>query len=403
MHLFRSLLGVCALSAATLAFTTGCGGKAKSGANHGTHGADNASQDPAGFSGAGVMKTPFGETKEGQAVNLYTLKNKNGVVAKITDYGGIVTELHVPDAKGQLGDVVLGYKTIDEYIASSPYFGAIIGRYGNRIAKGKFTLDGTEYTLATNNGPNHLHGGKKGFDKVVWAAREQRDDGNVGATLKLAYTSADMEEGYPGKLDCVVTYTLTNDNALRIDYEARTDKPTVVNMTNHSYFNLAGEGSGDVLGHEMTINADHYLPVDSTSIPTGEVATVKGTPFDFTTPHTIGERIDQTPGKPNGYDHNYCLKPSANGKPMLAARVREPKTGRVMEVWTTEPGVQFYTANYMDGSNVGKAGTPYNFRNAFCLETQHWPDSPNQPKFPSTTLRPGEVYKSTTLYKFTTP
>jgi aldose 1-epimerase len=391
MHLIRSLLGVCALST-TLAFAPGCGSQA---------------DKTADFSGNGIMITPFGHTKEGQDVKLYTLKNTNGVVAKITNYGGILTELHVPDKSGKNADVVLGYKTVDEYIKASPYFGALIGRYGNRIAKGKFTLDGKEYTLATNNGPNHLHGGKVGFDKKVWNVEAAEHHGDTGPMLKLSYSSADGEEGYPGKLDVVVTYTLTNDNALRIDYEAKTDKPTVLNLTNHSYFNLAGEGApGDVLGHEMTINADHYLPVDATSIPTGEIAPVKGTPFDFTTPHTIGERIEQTPGKPYGYDHNYILKgreKDTDHKLELAARVYEPNSGRVMECWTTEPGVQLYTGNYLDGSNVGKSGKPYKIRNAFCLETQHWPDSPNQPKFPSTTLRPGETFKSTTIYKFPTP
>jgi len=302
----------------------------------------------------------FGKTKDGQEVELYTLTNKSGIVAKIMT------------------------------------FGAIAGRYANRIAKGKFTLDGKEYTLATNNGPNHLHGGNKGFDKQVWTASPSGDN-----AVKLTYLSKDGEEGYPGNLTTTVTYTLTDQNELKIHYEATTDKPTVLNLTNHSYFNLAGNNAGPILDHEMQIFADYYTPVDETSIPTGEIAPVKGTPFDFTTPHRIGERIDQTPGKPNGYDHNYVLKEATGGTGLVhAVRVREPKSGRIMEVRTTQPGVQFYTGNYLDGKQIGKEGRPYEFRNGFCLETQHFPDSPNRPNFPSTVLRPGQTFKSTTIYKF---
>ena len=358
----------------------------------------------AGGAKAGVVKSDFGKTKEGEAVDLYTLTNKNGLVAKITNYGGIVTELHVPDKNGQMGDIVLGFKNIDGYLAGHPYFGALIGRYGNRIAKGKFTLDGKEYTLATNNAPNHLHGGEKGFDKVVWKAQPV-EQGKNGPALKLTYVSKDGEEGYPGTLTTHVTYTLTNDNELRIDYEATTDKPTVVNLTNHSYFNLAGENAGTIHDHEMQIFADRYTPVDETSIPTGELAPVKGTPFDFTTPHKIGERIEQTGGKPVGYDHNFVLGPNTekkSGTLHLAVRVSEPTSGRVMEIHTDQPGVQFYSGNYLDEKQTGKQGKPYAFRHGFCLETQHFPDSPNQPEFPSTELRPGTPFKSSTVHKFST-
>ena len=368
--------------------------------------ANESREDASGKSGggkAGIVKSDFGKTKEGEAVDLYTLTNKNGLVAKITNYGGIVTELHVPDKNGQMGDVVLGFKNIDGYLAGHPYFGALIGRYGNRIAKGKFTLDGKEYTLAANNDPNHLHGGKKGFDAVMWKAEPIKEPSAVG--VKFSYTSKDGEEGYPGTLNVTATYTLTNDDALRIDYEATTHKPTVLNLTNHSYFNLAGENAGTIHDHVLQMWADRYTPVDETSIPTGELAPVKGTPFDFTTPHAIGERIEQTGGKPVGYDHNFVLNPNnqkkSGGLP-LAVRVTEPTSGRVMEVYTDQPGVQFYTGNYLDEKQTGKEGRPYKFRNGFCLETQHFPDSPNRPDFPSTELRPGKTFKSSTIHKFTT-
>ncbi len=342
-----------------------------------------------------IEKSPFGKTAEGKDVDLYTLTNTNGLKAQIMTYGGIVTSLLVPDKNGVFADIVLGCDSLEEYIKGTPYFGALIGRYGNRIAKGKFTLDGVEYTLATNNGPNHLHGGLKGFDKVVWNAEQMQTD--KGPALKLTYLSKDGEEGYSGNLSCTVIYTLTNDNELKISYEAETDKNTVINLTHHSYFNLGGHNSGDILGHELTINADSFTPVDKDLIPTGEIKSVKGTPMDFTNPMAIGSRIKQVQG---GYDHNYVLK-SSDGSLALAALVYEPKSGRVMEVFTTEPGVQFYTGNFLDGSNKGK-GAVYNKHNGFCLETQHFPDSPNKPQFPSTVLKPGDKYKHETVYKFST-
>jgi aldose 1-epimerase len=348
---------------------------------------------------ARVEKQDFGKTKAGTPVDLYVLTNANGVQAKIATYGGIVTELHVPDRDGKLADVVLGFDNLQSYLAGHPFFGTITGRVANRIAKGKFTLDGKEYKLAVNNGPNSLHGGLQGFDKKVWKAEPIEASDGVG--VKLSYLSKDGEEGYPGNLSVTVTYTLTNQNELRIDYQATTDKATPVNLTNHSYFNLAGAKSGsDVLGHELTLEADHYTPADETLIPTGEIQSVKGTPLDFTTPHTIGERIAQLPKSIGGYDHNFVLN-SGGKKLALAARVREPKTGRIMETYTTEPGVQLYTANFMDGSTKGKGGVRYGKHAGLCLETQHFPDSINQPKFPSVVLRPGQEYKTTTIYKFT--
>ena len=341
-----------------------------------------------------IQKESFGTTKDGQAVDLYTLTN-NGVTAKITNYGGILTSLVVPDRDGNPGDVVLGYDTLDENIADNPYFGALIGRYGNRIAKGKFTLDGAEYTLATNNNENHLHGGIQGYDKVVWDA--ESSDLDDGVALKLTYLSKDGEEGYPGNLSCTVVYTLTDDNELVIDYEATTDKATVINLTHHSYFNLGGHDSGEILDHELTLTADNYTPVDSGLIPTGEIATVAGTPMDFTSPTPIGDRIAQVDG---GYDHNWVLN-NTDGSLALAARAYDPKTGRVMEISTTEPAIQFYAGNFLDGTQKGK-GAEYLKNNAFCLETQHYPDSPNQPAFPSVVLRPGEKYTHKIVHKFST-
>jgi aldose 1-epimerase len=340
-----------------------------------------------------ITKDSFGSTSEGVAVDLYTLTSAGGIEVKMTNYGGIITSLKTPDRDGNLDDIVLGYDTLAEYIEGSPYFGALIGRYGNRIAKGKFTLDGVEYTLAKNNLGNHLHGGIIGFDKIVWTAEQIKDD--TGASLKLKYLSKDGEEGYPGNLDCTVIYTLTSDGRLKISYEAQTDKPTVINLTSHSYFNLAGHASGDILDHELMLNANRYTPVDTTLIPTGQIAPVKGTPLDFTTPTPIGERIAQIEG---GYDHNFVLN-SSDGSPALAARVYEPKTGRVMEISTTEPGIQFYSGNFLDGSNKGKGAT-YNKHNGFCLETQHFPDSPNKPDFPSVVLRPEEKYTQLTVHEF---
>lgn len=344
-----------------------------------------------------IQKESFGRTQDGQEVYLYTLKNDKGVTVQITNFGGIITSILTPDKSGQMGDVVLGFDSVgayqsEAYMKSMPYFGAIIGRYGNRIANGKFTLDGKVYTLATNNGPNHLHGGIKGFDKVVWSVDElpQRN------ALRLTYVSKDGEEGYPGTLTTTVIYTLTDDNELRIDYDAITDKPTPVNLTNHTYFNLAAGKAEDALGHILMINADRFTVVDQSLIPTGELRAVKGTPMDFTTPQAIGSRIGQVEG---GYDHNYVLiNPDSTLR--LAATVYEPITGRYMEVLTTEPGVQFYSGNFLDGSLTGKGGEVYRRHYGFCLETQHFPDSPNQPGFPSTILNPGEKYVQTTIYKF---
>jgi aldose 1-epimerase len=343
-----------------------------------------------------IQKEAFGKTAEQEAVDLYTLTNNKGASVKIMTYGGIVTSLRVPDRNGKMGDVVLGYDDLESYLKSNPFFGALVGRYGNRIAKGKFSLNGKEYTLARNNDPNHLHGGNKGFDKVVWKAKEL--SGRQGPSLVLSYVSKDGEEGYPGKLTVTVIYTLTHNNELKIAYSATTDKLTVVNLTHHSYFNLAGEG--DVLKHELMLAADHFTPVDATLIPTGEYRSVKGTPMDFTRPFAIGARIDQADEQlkfGRGYDHNWILN-NRKGTLGLAARAYEPTTGRVMEVYTTEPGIQFYSGNFLNGT--GKGGRAYTPRSGFCLETQHFPDSPNQPKFPSTSLRPGQRYQTTTVYRF---
>ena len=344
-----------------------------------------------------VKKTLFGKTAEGQEVHLFTLSNRGGLVAKVITYGALLMELHVPDERGHSADVVLGFDSLDGYLKGHPFFGTTTGRVANRIARGKFTLDGKEYQLAINNGPHHLHGGIKGFDKRVWTAKESLGAG--GPRVKFEYRSPDGEEGYPGNLDVEVTYTVTDLNELRIDTRASTDKATPVNLTNHSYFNLAGAESGDILDHELTIFADFYLPVDETTTPTGEIAPVKGTPLDFTTPAAIGARIGQVEAKTRGYDHNFCLR-SQDGSLALAARARDPKTGRVMEVYTTQPGVQLYTANYLDGSLVGKGGARYGKRDGFCLETQHYPDSVNRPSFPTVILRPGQTYQQTTVFKF---
>ncbi len=351
--------------------------------------------------GVGVAKAEFGKTADGTPVDLYTLTNAHGMKAKIITYGGVVTELDAPDRDGKMGDVVLGFDNLKSYLAGDPYFGALIGRVANRVAKGRFTLGGKEYKLVKNNGPNALHGGEKGFDKVVWKGEpvESKD----GPALKLSYVSKDGEEGYPGALSVTVVYTLTNDDALQIDYQATTDKATPVNLTNHSYFNLAGPGSGDVLDETLTIAADKYTPVDDTLIPTGELKSVKGTPYDFTKPERIGARIGELKGDPaksdpGGYDINYVLN-GGNG-PAFAARVSDPKSGRIMEVWTTEPGLQFYTGNFLDGTLTGKNGVVYKKHQALCLEADHFPDSVNHPDFPSTILEPGKTYKQTTIYKF---
>jgi aldose 1-epimerase len=342
----------------------------------------------------------FGTAPDGVDVQLYTLNNAHGVQIRITNYGGIVTQLLVQDRDGDLADVVLGYDSLSAYLESSPYFGAIVGRYGNRIARGRFVLDGVEYNLATNNGDNHLHGGLKGFDKVVWDAEPHSGEGETG--LRLTYVSADGEEGYPGRLSATVTYTLTDQNELRIEYSAETDKPTVVNLTHHSYFNLAGHDSGDILGHELALAASRFTPVDPGLIPTGELRHVAGSPMDFRKATTIGSRIEDTDQQlqfGGGYDHNF-VRDDYDGSLRIAAQVHEPGSGRVMEVYTTEPGIQFYSGNFLDGGNVGKGGTPYEQRSGFCLETQHFPDSPNKPDFPSTVLRPGERFESMTIYKF---
>ncbi|RZL12907.1 MAG: galactose mutarotase [Hymenobacter sp.] len=340
----------------------------------------------------------FGKTADGTEIQLFTLTNAHGLKASISTYGGTLTSLLVPDKAGKLSDVILGFDNVSGYLSpafkkSNPYFGALIGRYGNRIAKGQFTLDGKAYHVGLNNNGNSLHGGTVGFNQKVWTAKPGTSA--EGETLTLSYLSKDGEEGYPGNLNVTVTYTLTNDNALKIDYAATTDKATPVNLTNHAYFNLALGQSKDVLAHQVTIPADRYTVVDANLIPTGELKPVAGTPFDFTTPHAIGERIAQVPG---GYDHNWVLN-TATGQ-HSAATVFDPATGRTLEVTTDEPGVQFYTGNFLDGSLTGKGGVVYGKHAGFCLETQHFPDSPNQPKFPSTILKPGETYHTTTSYTF---
>ena len=347
-----------------------------------------------------LKKQLFGKTSDGREIDLYTLKNKNGVEVGIMNYGGTIASIRVPDRTGKFGDVALGFDSIDGYLKGHPFFGVVVGRYGNRIAKGRFKLNGVEYKLAANNGENHLHGGLQGFDKAVWAARDVSE--GLLPRLELTYLSKDGEEGYPGNLSAVVVYSLTDANELRVDYSATTDKDTVVNLTNHTYFNLAGAGEGDILGHELTLYADRFTPVDKGLIPTGELRSVEGTPFDFRKPTPIGSRIeakDQQLQFGGGYDHNFVLD-SGGGALALAARVDEPKTGRVLEVLTTEPGIQFYTGNFLDGTLTGKGGKTYLKRYGLCLETQHFPDSPNQPKFPSTVLKPGGKYQTSTVYRF---
>ncbi|MBZ5546789.1 MAG: galactose mutarotase [Acidobacteriia bacterium] len=347
-----------------------------------------------------IKKQPFGKTPEGSAADLYTLTNNKGMQAAITNFGGIVVQLRVPDRKGNLADVVLGYDDLDGYIHDKAYLGALIGRYGNRIAQGRFTLGGKAYTLARNNGENTLHGGLKGFNQALWRAKELPSKN--GPALQLEYLSKDGEEGFPGNLSVKVIYTLTDDNELKIEYSATTDKETVVNLTNHSYFNLAGAGNGDILQHQVMLRADKFTPVSESLIPTGELRGVQGTPMDFRTPTAVGARIEQDDQQlkyGRGYDHNWVLESGGSKTPTLAATVFEPGTGRVLEVWTTEPGVQFYTGNFLDGAK-GKSGKVYQRRYALCLETQHFPDSPNQPTFPSTVLKPGQRYHTVTIYKF---
>jgi aldose 1-epimerase len=352
---------------------------------------------------SGTAKSSWGKTPDGAEVELYTLKNKGGIEVAITTYGGAVVSLKAPDRHGTLEDVVLGYDSLDGYVNDKVYFGAIIGRYANRIGHAKFTLDGKAYTLAKNNGENTLHGGIKGFNKAVWTAKEIA--AKNGQALELTYLSKDGEEGFPGNLQVRVVYTLTDSNELEIEYSATTDKDTVVNLTNHSYFNLlgVGPGTGDVLGHVLMIEADKFTPVDSGLIPTGELRDVAGTPFDFRKPTAIGARINEDNEQlklAGGYDHNFVLRRKMGDPISLAARVVEPASGRILEVWTTEPGMQLYTGNFLDGSIHGKGGVVYTKHMAFCLETQHFPDSPNHPKFPTTELKPREHYHTTTIYKF---
>lgn len=348
---------------------------------------------------AGTTKKAYGKLPDGTAVDEYTLRNANGMTMKVISYGGIITELHVPDKDGKFGDVVLGCNNLAEYLEGHPYFGALIGRVGNRIAKGKFTLDGKEYTLATNNGPNHLHGGKIGFDKVVWKIEPK--EVNHGQALTLTYSSPDGEEGYPGKLDVTVIYTLTDKNEVVFDYTAKTDKATPINLTQHSYFNLAGHDSGAILDHELTLMAEKYTPADDTLIPTGKTAPVAGTPFDFTDATAIGKRIKDIKADPVGYDLNYVIN-EQKAMHKLAARVTDPKSGRTLTVTTTEPGIQFYSGNFLDGKQKakGKPGMMYKQYTGFCLEAQHYPDSINQAGFPTTVLAPGETYRQTTTYTF---
>lgn len=346
-----------------------------------------------------LQQQPYGATGNGGYADLFTLTNDQGISVTLTNYGGIITSLHTPDRNGEAGDIVLGYEKLEDYLARNPFFGCLVGRFGNRIANGKFTLKGKSYSLAQNNGQNHLHGGQVGFDKVLWAAEPFSTPDSVG--VKLTYTSADGEEGYPGNLAVTVVYTLDNDNAFQIEYGATTDQTTIVNLTNHTYYNLAGKG--DILDHVMQLNADYFTPVSSALIPTGELQPVAGTPFDFRKPVRIGERIEQDDeqlkfGK--GYDHNYVINGAA-GELRRAAFVSEPTSGRTLEVLTTQPGVQFYSGNMLPDL-TGKGGQPYKFRDGFCLETQHFPDAPNQPTFPSATLEPGERYSETTVWRFGT-
>jgi len=366
----------------------------------GSAGCNSKKQDDTTPPGTTISRTFFGLMPDGDSTYLYTLTSPGDITMKITNYGGIITEILAPDTKGELDNIALGFDNLKQYLAGHPNFGALIGRFANRIAKGSFTLDGKTYTLAINNGNNTLHGGVIGFDDVLWDAAIIETEN--GEALELEYTSVDMEEGYPGKLDITVTYTLTDDNAVIVDYRAQTDKATPVNLTQHTYFNLKGEGRGTILDHELMINADRYTPVDATLIPTGELADVQGTPFDFRKSKTIGRDIGQDNEQLAyglGYDHNFVLDRDGKGM-QLAARVYEPISGRVLEISTTEPGIQLYSGNFLDGRLTGKSDQPYVHRGGFCLETQHYPDSPNRPEFPSTILRPGKTYETTTKFKF---
>lgn len=351
---------------------------------------------------AAISEASFGTSGSGQEVVIYTLRNSKGMVAEITNYGGIIRSLTAPDRDGNFEDIVLGYDTLGEYEKENPYFGALIGRFGNRIALGKFSLNGEQYTLTTNDGPNHLHGGDRGFDKVVWDAEPSMTED--GPSLLLKYVSADGEEGYPGTLTAEVRYTLTDDNEIRIDYQATSDQATPVNLTHHSYFNLSGNARRDILGHHLQIAADYFTPVDNTLIPTGEYRPVDGTPFDFRSAKAIGEDIEAENEQltfGGGYDHNWVLEKEALGELKYMATLSDPESGRVMKIHSTEPGLQFYSGNFLDGTLTGK-GVLYQHRYGLCLETQHFPDSPNQPDFPSTFLQPGQVYGSRTIYSFST-
>ncbi|GAA4425103.1 galactose mutarotase [Pontibacter saemangeumensis] len=359
----------------------------------GLEGEQEASDPTATGAAMQLDKAPFGSTPDGQEAMLYTLSNKNGVSVTVSNYGAIVTSIVTPDKDGEMGDVVLGFDSLGGYTQKQPYIGAAIGRYANRIAGGRFALAGETYTLATNDGANHLHGGDTGFDKKIWHVEELPQQN----ALKLTYVSIDGEEGYPGNLTTTITYTLTPDNGLKIDYMATTDKATPVNLTNHSYFNLSAGKVKAIYGHVVQLNANRYTPVNEQLIPTGELASVEGTPFDLTEPTPLGEYINQIPG--GGYDHNYVLNGGSEGM-TLAATVYEPGSGRVLQVYTTQPGIQLYTGNFLDGSLTGRNGEQYTRHYALCLETQHFPDSPNQESFPTTVLQPGETYKESTLYKF---
>jgi aldose 1-epimerase len=350
---------------------------------------------------SGISEQAWGFLPTGETISLYTLRNDKGMESAISNFGGRIVTLKAPDRAGKFADVVLGYDSLEPYTKPNPFFGTLVGRYANRIANGEFTLNGKKYTLAKNNGPNSLHGGLKGFDKKAWDAVITKD----GQSLQLTYLSKDGEEGYPGNLTSTVTYSLGNDNSLTIDYQATTDADTVLNLTNHSYFNMAGHAHGAILDHQLTVNADKFTPVNANLIPTGELRSVEGTPFDFRTPTAIGARIDANEeqiqfGK--GYDHNFVVNRAGGGPPTLAARVVDPQSGRVMEVLTTQPGVQLYTANHIEGEIKGKEGAIYHFRSAYCFETQHFPDTPNQPTFPTAVLKPGEKYHETTIFRFST-
>ena len=376
---------------------SGCGPKAKEGDSC-------CGTCKKGAAKAGIEKAVYGKLKDGTQVDIYTLTNKKGAVAKILNYGGIVTELLMPDRDGKMGDVVLGFDNLEDYVEKNPYFGCLVGRYGNRIAKGKFKVGDNEYTLDTNNTPDDkpcsLHGGLKGFDKQMWEAKPNAQ-GDQGPILVLSRVSKDMEEGFPGNLTVTATYTLTDENALKLTYSATTDKPTVLNLTHHSYFNL-NEATDTILDHEMMIAADKYTPVDSGLIPTGEIPAVKDTPFDFNTPTKIGARVNDENEQLKfgaGYDHNWVMT-KQDGKVNLQARVYEAKTGRILEVLSDEPGLQFYCGNFLDGTLKGKKGIVYERRYGMCLEPQHYPDSPNQPNFPSVLLKPGETYSNTIVYRF---